>query len=96
MIPNTPQVDAQFGAAMGPFNQTLVQLYKTMVYDLSVYNQYNLRNLTFPYINVDYERNTSDDGVSDVANSLSLQLKLHNIRVLADRSAILSPALLLP
>ncbi len=67
-----------------------------MVYDSAVYNQYKLRSITFPYVDVDYERNVSGDGVSGVANSVTLRLKMHNIRVLADRAAILSPALLLP
>ena len=67
-----------------------------MVYDSSVYNQYKLRGITFPYVDVDYERNRAGDGVSDVAKSVTMRLKMHNIRVLADRAAILSPALLLP
>jgi len=96
MIPNTPEGDAQFAAAMGAFDQTLVQIYKTMVYDPNVYNQYKLRSITFPYVDVDYERNGAGDGVTDVAKSVTMQLKMHNIRVLADRAAILSPALLLP
>lgn len=96
MIANTPEGDKQFAAAMGAFDQTLVQIYKTMVYDSSVYNQYKLRGVTFPYVDVDYHRNGRNDGVSDVAKSTSLRLKMHNIRVLADRAAILSPALLLP
>lgn len=96
MIPNTPEGDAMFAGAFGAFDQTLVQIYKTMVYDPNVYNQYNLRRITFPYVDVDYERNRAGDGVTDVARSLTLRLKLHNIRVLADRAAILSPALLLP
>ncbi len=96
MIPNTPEGDAQFASAMGAFDQTLVQIYKTMVYDPNVYNQYNLRGLTFPYVDVDYERNEAGDGITAVAKSANMRLKMHNIRVLADRAAILSPALLLP
>ncbi|MBA3894302.1 MAG: alpha/beta hydrolase [Gemmatimonadales bacterium] len=96
MIPNTPEGDAMFAGAFGAFDQTLVQIYKTMVYDPNVYNQYNLRRITFPYVDVDYERNGAGDGVTDVARSLTLRLKFHNCRVLADRAAILSPALLLP
>ncbi|NQV20252.1 MAG: alpha/beta fold hydrolase [Rhodospirillales bacterium] len=95
-IPNTPEGDAQFGMLMGAFDQTLVQIFKTMVYDSSVYNQYKLRLITFPYVDTDYERNRAGDGVSDVAKSVSLRLKMHNLRVLADRASILSPALLLP
>ena len=91
-IPNTPEGDAMFAA----FDQTLVQILKTMVYDPSIYNQYNLRKLTCTYIDVDYERNGANDGVTDVARSTTLRLHLHNLRVLADRAAILSAALLLP
>lgn len=96
MIPNTPEGDAMFAGVMGAFDQTLVQIYKTMVYDSSVYNQYKLRNIIYPYVDVDYERNGAGDGVTDVAKSITMGLKMHNIRVLADRAAILSPALLLP
>ncbi|MDZ4261816.1 MAG: alpha/beta hydrolase, partial [Pseudomonadota bacterium] len=95
-IPNTPEGDAQFAMMFAAFDQTLVQILKTMVHDPSKYNQYNMRYLTFPYVDVDYERNGSGDGVTDVAKSTTMRLKLHNIRVLADRAAILSPALLLP
>lgn len=96
MIPNTPEGDAMFASAFGAFDQTLVQILKSMVYDPGKYNQYKLRLLTFPYVDVDYERNGAQDGVSDVAKSTTLRLKFHNLRVLADRAAILSPALLLP
>lgn len=96
MIPNTPEGDAMFAAAFGAFDQTLVQIYKTMVHNPALFNQYNLRRIAFPYVDVDYERNGKNDGVSDVAKSTTLRLKLHNCRVLADRAAILSPALLLP
>ncbi|WP_161954096.1 alpha/beta fold hydrolase [Candidatus Methylomirabilis limnetica] len=96
MIPNTPEGDARFAAAFGAFDQTLALIYKTLVHDPAVFNQYKLRRLTFPYVDVDYERNGTGDGVTDVAKSTTLRLKMHNIRVLADRAAILSPALLLP
>jgi pimeloyl-ACP methyl ester carboxylesterase len=95
-IPNTPEGDAMFAAAFAAFDQTLVQILKTMVYNPGVYNQYNLRKLIFPYVDVDYERNTAKDGVTDVAKAATLRLHLHNLRVLAERAAILSPALLLP
>jgi pimeloyl-ACP methyl ester carboxylesterase len=96
MIPNTEEGDKQFAAAFGAFDQTLVQILKTMVHNPAVYNQYNLRNLTFPYVDVDYERNTAGDGKTNVATSASMGLKMHNIRVLADRAAVLSPSQLLP
>lgn len=95
-IPNTPEGDEMFAMAMGAFDQTLVQILKTMVHNPAVYNQYKIRLLTFPYVDVDYERNGKGDGVSDVAKSTTMRLNMHNIRVLADRAAILSPALLLP
>ena len=95
-IPNTPEGDAQFAMLFAAFDQTLVQILKSMVYDPAKYNQYNLRYLTFPYVDVDYERNGQNDGITDVARSTTLRLKLHNLRVLSDRAAILSPALLLP
>lgn len=95
-IPDTPEGDAQFALLFAVFDQTLVQILKSMVYDPSKYNQYNLRYLTFPYVDVDYERNSAGDGVTGVARSTTLRLKLHNMRVLSDRAAILSPSLLLP
>ncbi len=95
-IPNTPEGDAQYAMLFAAFDQTLVQILKSMVYDPAKYNQYNLRYLTTTYVDVDYERNGNSDGVTDVAKSTTMRLKLHNIRVLSDRAAILSPALLLP
>ncbi|RLA47340.1 MAG: hypothetical protein DRR06_02710 [Gammaproteobacteria bacterium] len=95
-IPNTPEGDQIFANAFGAFDQTLVQILKTMVHNPAVYNQYKLRLLLFPYVDVDYERNGLEDGVTNVAKSTTLRLNLHNMRVLADRAAVLSPALLLP
>lgn len=95
-IPNTPEGDAQFAMLFAAFDQTLVQILKSMVYDPAKYNQYNLRYLTFPYVDIDYERNGQNDGATEVARSTTMRLKLHNLRVLSDRAAILSPALLLP
>ena len=96
MIPNTPEGDQLFQQMFGDFDQRLVQILKSMVHNRHVYNQYNIRSLTFPYVDVDYERNEKGDGVSNVAKSITMQLKFHNIRVLSDRAAVLSPALLLP
>lgn len=95
-IPNTPDGDDQFAMLFAAFDQTLVQILKSMVFSPDKYNQYNLRYLTFPYVDVDYERNGAGDGISNVAKSTTMRLKLHNLRVLSDRAAILSPALLLP
>ncbi|MCZ6530527.1 MAG: alpha/beta hydrolase [Chloroflexi bacterium] len=96
LIPDTPEGDQVFAMGFAAFDQTLVQIYKTMVYDPNKYNQYMLKSITFPYVDVDYERNPKGDGLTDVATSATMGLKLHAIRVLADRAAILSPALLLP
>lgn len=87
--------DTQFQMAMGAIDQTMVQIFKTMVHKPDdVYNQYSLRAIKHPYIDVDYERSKYEAG--EDADSLSLRLKWDAIRVLADRAAILSPALLLP
>ena len=73
--------------AMGAFDQTLIQIYKTMVVKPNkVYNQYSLRDIKFPYIDVDYESGTT----------MSLRLKMHNIRVLSERTTRLSARQLLP
>ncbi len=95
-IPNNLEGDAMFAQLFGAFDQTLVQILKTMVWNPAVYSQYKVRLLTFPYVEVDYHRNGAGDGVTDVANSVTLRQNVHNMRVLADRAAILSPALLLP
>jgi len=96
MIPNTAEGDEQFAMLAGAFDQTLVQILKTMVYNPEVYNQYKMRLLTFPYVDQDYERNGNNDGLTDIFRSTTALLNIHNIRVLADRAAALSPALLLP
>lgn len=84
-----------FRMLMGAFDQTLVQIYKTMVrHPHNVYNQFSLRTIKFPYVDDDYERSAYRDG--EAATSMTLRLHWDAIRVLADRSAILSPALLQP
>lgn len=95
-IPNTPEGDQMFAQAFGAFDQSMVQILKSMVHRPDAYNQYKMRLLTFPYVDVDYERNGKGDGVSEIANSVTMRLNFHNIRVLADRASVLSPALLLP
>ena len=86
--------EKQFAMAMGSVDQTMVQIFKTMVHDPSKYNQYNLRHIIFPYVDTDYERNKSKHG--EDATSLTMRLHHQALRVLADRAAILSPSLLLP
>jgi pimeloyl-ACP methyl ester carboxylesterase len=89
MIPN----DTQFAQAMGAFDQTLVQIYKTMVHNPhQVYNQYSLREFKFPYIDANYI--TTSNG--EKATSTTMRLKMSNIRVLAERASVLSSQLLLP
>ena len=85
--------DDQFMMAMGAADQTFVQIFKTMVHNPDkVWNQYTLRTIMKTYIDVDYERNKNGEN----ATSMTMRLKYNNLRVLADRSAILSPSLLLP
>lgn len=96
MIPNTPEGDEQFAMLFAAYDQTVVQINKTMVHNPAVYNQYKVRLITFPYVEQDYERNSNGDGVSGIFRSTTARLNFHNIRVLADRAAALSPALLLP
>jgi len=96
LIPNTSEGDQQFAMLFSAFDQTCVQILKTMVYNPGVYNQYKVRLLTFPYVDQDYERNTNGDGMSDIFRSTTALLNIHNLRVLSDRAAALSPAQLLP
>ena len=84
----------QFEAAFGTFDQTLVQILKTMTYDMNVWNQYSLRDIKGTYVDVDYER--PNGFVGPGATSQTMELHFDAIRVLAQRAAILSPNLLLP
>ncbi len=86
--PSPTEQQAQFRLLTGAFPQTLVQIYKTMVRHSFVYNQYNLRDIMRPYVDVDYHR--------PGANSLTMQQKEHAKKVLATRAAQLSPDQLLP
>ena len=80
--------DEQFAMAMGAVDQTLVQIFKTMVHNPDdVWNQYSLRTIMKTYIDSTY---TSE------STSVNMGLKMKALRTLADRSAILSPGLLLP
>ena len=89
--------DAAFAAAMGAFDQTLTQIYKTMVHHPDeVYNQYTLRQIQAPYAHVDYSRSAASSPQGNVASSMSLGLKMGAIRVLAERSALLGSYQLLP
>lgn len=86
--------DDTFMMAMGAVDQTMVQIFKTMVYDPNKFNQYKLRDLKQTYIDTDYERNKILDG--EDADTMTLRLKYQNLRVLSDRASTLSPAQLLP
>ena len=83
-----------FMASMGAVDQTMVQIFKTMVYDQNKFNQYKLRDLKRTYFDVDYERSKERNG--EDADSSTLRIKYHNLRVLSDRSLVLAPAQLLP
>lgn len=86
--------ETQFQMLMGAIDQTMNQIFKTMVYDPNVYNQYTLRDIKKTYIDVDYERSAYRDG--EDADSLTLRLKWEAIHTLTERAAILAPSLLLP
>lgn len=86
--------DEKIAELFGGADQTMVQIFKTMVYDQNTYNQYNLRDYKFPYIDTDYERSEFRDG--EDATSMTLRLKLDAMKNLMDRASILSSALLLP
>ncbi len=84
--------------AIGSFDQTLVQILKTMVHKPKIWNRWSLADIKKTYIDADYERLNinEEDGSIDYANSLTMRLKEWNIDVLAERSAILAPNLLMP
>ena len=81
--------------AIGAFDQTVVQILKTMTLRPEVWDQWTLRDVKKTYVDADYERNEDEDG-KKVATALTMKLKEWNIDVLADRASILSPHLLLP
>lgn len=86
--------DALFKQAMGAADQTILQIVKTMTYNRHPWDQFSQREIMHPYVDVDYDRSKYRDG--EDATSLTLRLHWEALRVLADRAAILSPALLLP
>ncbi len=92
---------ADFMGAMGAADQTLVQIFKNMVHNPDdVYNQYSLRPILKTYVDVDYRRSatssSSGAGIKGPATSISLEQHPAALRVLAQRSSVLSPGLLLP
>lgn len=108
-----PLPESTFRMALGAFDQTLVQILKTMTFDPNVWNQWNQRPILSTYTDVDYARKgiveskrvlTELDAVMNPsrfatvrgATPLTMNLNFRAIRVLAQRSSILSPALLLP
>jgi len=81
--------DAMYMSLIASFDQTLTQIYKTMVYNPGkVYNQYTLRDIQFPYMDVNYHKKN--------ANSLTMGLKPFPIQVLADRASRLGSPQLFP
>lgn len=79
--------DETFQMAMGAFNQTAIQIYKTMVHKPDhVINQYTYRWIQGTYVDVDYVHGFSS----------TLGLKWNNLRNLADRAYILGGPQLLP
>ena len=100
LVPDDPmQPGNAFQLLVGAFDQTLWQIYKTMVHRQDeVYDQYTLRDIIFPYAWVDYENADTQPAIhpAQPASSTTMGLRTHAIHVLADRSSILSPKLLLP
>lgn len=79
--------DDKFKMIMASFDQTAIQIYKTMVYQPSkVWNQYSYRLIMYPYVDIDYVNGSSQ----------TMNLKMNNLRNLADRSSVLSARQLLP
>jgi pimeloyl-ACP methyl ester carboxylesterase len=80
--------DETFQLVMGAFDQTALQIMKTMTYDPNVTNQYNQRDLLEPYADKDYDR----PGWTPSKNGL----KFDAIRVLSEMASALTPDQLLP
>jgi pimeloyl-ACP methyl ester carboxylesterase len=69
-----------FQMVMGSIDQTMVQIFKTMVHKPdNVYNQYTLRSIKGTYVDTDYERSEYKHG--EDADSLTLRLRWDAIRV---------------
>ncbi len=82
---NLPDKDYQM--AMGAFDQTAIQIYKTMVHKPDhVWNQWTYRWIQNPYVNVNYTKGYSS----------TMGLKWNNLRNLSDRSYVLGGPQLLP
>ena len=97
-IGRTSMLDDQtFMMGMGAADQTLWQIYKTMVHNPDkIYDQYILKDIIYPYAFVNYSESVSDFEDRRPPNSVSMGLRYHNLHVLADRASILGPSLLLP
>lgn len=73
-------------------DQTMDQIYKTMVEDSTNFSNYTFRVISHPYTGANYVMN--DNG--EKATSQSMQLKWHALWVLAQRASVLGSELLLP
>lgn len=83
----SPLDDQTFQMAMGAFDQTAMQIYKTMVHKPNnVWNQYTLRWIHKTYVNVEYEKGFTS----------TMGLRWNNLRNLSDRSFVLGGPQLLP
>ncbi len=91
---NMEMGEALKGIAMGAFDQTLVQIYKTMVHlPGKAWDQWTLRDVKGTYVDADYER-LPPNRDTPFANSMTLRLRPWAIAVLAQRASILAPNLL--
>ena len=79
--------DKTYKMAMGAFDQTAIQIYKTMVHKPDdVWNQYTYRWVLDPYVDVNYSQGYTS----------TMNIKWNNLRNLSDRSFVLGGPQLLP
>jgi len=81
----------EFRKEMSSFDSTMVQILKSMVKKPSKWNQFTLRDIKRPYMDVGY-----DSLKEPKPNSLNMRLKFHALRVLSQMAAQLAPYQLLP
>ena len=84
-----------FSQAMGAAQQTFVQIFKTMVREehSKEFNNFGVKRIMDTYVDTDYERSAR---TSQGATSMTMNQNVVALRALAQRSAVLSPSLLLP
>lgn len=82
--------DGKYQMAMGAFDQTAIQIMKTMMHKPDDYfNQWTYRIVLWPYVRMDYEN-------VDLKGTTGLYLKMGHIRCLSEQSSVLGSHQLLP